>query len=242
MNPAKSTVSETLSSVKLSRGHSVRIKNLHGKRFGRLLVIGKCFTKTPRKRGVGFEYKWMCRCDCGTEKSILRLSLTSGATKSCGCLHMDAVKTHGKYLSPEYRAWINMLSRCSNKKTKGWKNYGGRGISVCKRWSISFENFLSDVGLRPTSKHTLDRKRNSGNYTPSNCRWATYEQQNNNTRRNVLLEFIGEIHNVTEWSKIISVPRSLIAHRLNRGWSVEKTLQTPRLGLGNPKRSHRNTN
>ncbi len=153
------------------------IINLKGKRFGRLIVQNKRIVK---KENV----LWLCLCDCGKEQFVRLSHLSNGHTKSCGCLHLEIVSKvkHGMTGTPTFSSWANMINRCKNPKCDRWLCYGGRGISVCKRW-LKFENFYKDMGVRPKGL-TLDRINNDGNYTPSNCRWATNIQQANNKRRN----------------------------------------------------------
>jgi hypothetical protein len=133
------------------------------------------------------------RCTCGKEFIAHRNNVDTGHTKSCGCLvkanARRLFKTHGdcvdRVKSAEFTAWINMNERCYNTRRSDYRNYGGRGISVCGPWRVSFKAFLLDMGRRTSAKHSLDRIDNDGNYTPLNCRWATSKQQNNN-RRNSL--------------------------------------------------------
>lgn len=144
-----------------------------GSRFGRLTVIGE-----PRRRD-GNSYSPV-RCDCGVEKEIRTCSLGASAN-SCGCLRKEdssaRFRTHGLRETSEYRIWHGMKWRCRNHPS-----YVGRGIKVCDRWRDSFEDFLADVGRRPTPKHTLDRLDNDGNYEPGNVAWRTYAEQNRNRR------------------------------------------------------------
>ncbi len=141
-----------------------------------------------------------------------------------------ALRKHGQYENPIYKIWVSMIHRCTNPKDRAFPRYGGRGVTVCQRWQGSpegFLNFLADIGPRPSSRHTLDRKETEGNYEPSNCRWATWEEQNRNKRNNRLLEFRGETKTATEWSKLFSIKASTLFNRLKRGMSVESALTTP---------------
>jgi hypothetical protein len=143
--------------------------DMSGQIFGRLTVIGR----STKANSTGAVF-WCCRCECGTETETSGVNLRSGQTRSCGCLHI----THGMTLSPEYRVWRSMHQRCSNPKHIRYQRYGGRGITVCDRWG-SFENFLADMGPRPTGL-TLERKNNDQGYSPDNCKWATWSEQNRN--------------------------------------------------------------
>lgn len=164
--------------------------DLHGRRFGRLSVVGL----VGRERG---KRLWSCLCDCGNETRLPASALNSGNTKSCGCLHVDVarelgfasaihshtfVKPNGaRYGTPTYTSWQAMKCRCLNRKHPNYQQYGAKGITVCESW-MRFQNFLADMGERPAGT-TLDRYPNGdGNYEPGNCRWATRSQQNLNRR------------------------------------------------------------
>lgn len=127
----------------------------------------------------------------------------------------------------EFRAWRQMRSRCYDSNMNGYENYGGRGISVCDRWIDSFENFLADMGRKPSPKHSLDRINNDGNYEPSNCRWASKLEQDNNRRTNRFLELNGKRMTLAQWARSLNINVVSLSSRLRKGWSVEKALTTP---------------
>lgn len=192
----------------------MKLKDLSGKRFGRWTVVEVATGPDAR-----YYVRWKCRCDCGNIKFVARTSLQSGESKSCGCLrketHVPALKTHGLSRTVEYVTWKNMISRCNDPKNKAYANYGERGIKVCDSWQ-SFEGFLSDMGLRPDGM-TLERNDNNTNYTKENCRWATRQEQNNNTRRTTHVTVNGVTRTLAEWASLSGIRYETISYRLRKG-------------------------
>lgn len=177
---------------------------------------------------------WNCLCECGARTLGIGHRLEGGHKRSCGCSRLewirDAKRTHGQSRKGaknhrEYLIWSHMKDRCYNKKNAAFKNYGGRGISICERWRNSFAAFLNDMGTCPVGL-TLNRVDNDGDYKPSNCNWTTYESQNRNRRDNVNLKAGKISKTITEWSRQIGLSRHAIRHRLSRGWSVKQALFT----------------
>lgn len=199
-----------------------------GTRFSRLLVLRAGIIKIET-RGQKSSTS-VCRCDCGRIKTIRNYCLRSGASKRCGikgcCLRPKPI-THGLSKTAVHRSWSNMKRRCYNPNDRGFKNYGGRGIAVCKRWRNSFENFYSDMGEKPTPRHSIERIGNNGNYTPSNCKWGTRKEQNNNTRRNRKITYRGITLTLAQWSERLGIKRSLVSDRIRWGWTLDSAFDAP---------------
>lgn len=202
------------------------LKDLTGMRFHRLRVISRA--KTHAKNAL-----WHCVCDCGVNTQSFGFALRNGEAKSCGCYSTDILRKnafkHGLTKGPEWTSWSDMKSRCLNKKNIRYASYGGRGIKICKRWVHSFESFLKDMGPKPSREYTLERVNNDGNYEPKNCRWATRQEQNRNTQRNLwvvyrgkrmaMVEAIEAAGNVVGWH--------LAFRRVERGWPLDKAVELP---------------
>jgi hypothetical protein len=163
-----------------------------GKRFGRLIILETFLG--PQADGYNRTI-CQCRCDCGNTAMVIYQHLRSGNTKSCGCLQRELTgkraRKHGMSHTPEYQAIHDAVRRCTNPQDHAWKDYGGRGITVCKRWydgyKIFYSRFIEDLGLKPSPELTLERWDNNAGYSPSNCYWATWKEQQRN-RRNLPLK------------------------------------------------------
>lgn len=195
--------------------------DISGKRFGRL------FIKTPvRKPEYPNLIFWECVCDCGTICVKRASDLLNGDTKSCGCLKKELtskrLKKHGisGNPTPEYRSWLNIKDRCNNPKNQSYSYYGGRGISIYKKWNDSFECFLNDVGIRPSKLHSADRfPNNNGNYEPGNFRWATKKEQANNMRSNRHIEYNGINYTIQQFAELFGVSHTLVLYFERKGYS-----------------------
>ena len=216
----------------------IRLQDLTGKRYGRLIVVGMSEKRTASRGGI-----CICQCDCGNIKEVASLALKSGATVSCGCynkeyLRNNIVHGHNRVAkrSITYTTWDKMMSRCYREKDPGYSYYGGRGIIVCERWH-KFENFLEDMGERPNKKHSIDRIDSNGNYEPENCRWATQKQQMQNMSRNVFYEYKGEKKTIAELADIAGVKYDTMYCRLKRqGLTPEQAVGLAVIRWGNEKR------
>lgn len=215
----------TLDAEKEHRMATPRIPRLDltGQQFGRLTVLSEA---SPRHSPNGDCHRyWLCRCVCETEKEISQSTLRQGKVVSCGC-YWDELKPnhrHGKCKTPEYHVWLTMKARCGNPNADAYPRYGGRGIRVCARW-MKFENFISDMGERPSASHSVERKDNDGDYEPGNCIWASKAVQSRNRCTNQILEHGGESLTVADWALRLGVSATTLYGRLRRGWSVERVL------------------
>lgn len=202
----------------------VRIEIPVGTRFGRLEIIGEA---PDHRQPSGQFYRIMkCLCDCGKITEVYLTNLRNRNTQSCGCVRDKATKarmtTHGKTKTRTYKSWRHMRERCERPKEKRYADYGGRGITVCERWS-RFENFLEDMGEVPLGM-SIERIDNNGNYEPSNCKWADRVEQGSNKRNNVLIELNGEVLTVAHWSRKTGIGVCTIRARLAAGYPPNEIL------------------
>lgn len=199
--------------------------DLIGQIFGKLKVLQRASNNrwgNPR---------WWCQCDCGNSKITEGSSLRNGSTRSCGCLQREGNNLkHGNNRvnkrTQVYRAWVGMFTRCCNTKYEKYPQWGGRGITICKKWN-KFENFLADMGHPPTKYHSLDRKDNDKRYCKTNCRWATPKQQARNKRNNRFITLNCKTQCLAAWAEEYDLKGSTIADRLRHGWSIRKAITTP---------------
>jgi hypothetical protein len=205
-------------------GSANNFKDISNQRFHRLLVL-----RFSHKTKTNMMY-WLCKCDCGKEKTIASSCLKAGTTKSCGCFRSEYMARskllHGLSKTTEYRSWVEMIKRCTDRKNHAYSDYGGRGITVCERW-LKIENFLTDMGKKPESHYSIERIDNNGVYEPSNCKWATPKEQSCNRRSNIYLTHNGEELTISQWESKLGFNKDVVRKRLRRGWSIGKALTTP---------------
>jgi hypothetical protein len=211
-----------------------------GSKFTRWTVVSEAdpkFYEGPK--GIVNHPYWNCICECGTERQVRQTVLRSGKSRSCGCLHDEELGSRklkhgyaaGGVIRPEYYVWQAMVARCVNPKIRMYPHYGGRGITVCERW-LKFENFLEDMGNRPSDDHSLDRIENDKGYEYGNCRWAVPEVQQNNRRNTVFVEYNGERLPLAE---VVRKHNSVVdlevvrCRVMRQGWSLERAMSTPKL-------------
>ena len=194
------------------------LKDLTGQKFGRWTVIRRASDYISPK-GVK-KIRYHCRCDCGNESDVQAIALTTGKSKSCGCLQLEWAyeignrpKKHGMKHTRLYRVWSNMHVRCYNKTNSRYSQYGGRGITMCDEWlgTDGFQNFYNwamENGYQEDL--TIDRIDNDGNYCPENCRWTDNKSQSNNRSNNRRIVVDGVDKTVAEWAEQINVSKKML--------------------------------
>lgn len=198
-----------------------------GQRFGLLTVIATAATR--QRPGSKYQIsQCVVKCDCGNEKIVRASALTTLNTTSCGCVGLAKVRLlnhkHGMSGTVEYKTWVRMIKRCANPNVTRWEDWGGRGIKVCERWRVSFENFYADMGDRPIGL-TLERINNDGDYEPGNCKWATNTEQARNRRSVINVTIDGETHCVSEWCEKLGISPKTVLQRIRSGWKPVEALR-----------------
>lgn len=208
--------------------------DLTGQRFNKLTVIGRA--KSRRQPCGKLVTYWNCICDCGNETVVMGKYLKNGHTKSCRCLHIERAKEQAKRMSKKnikhnksntrlYHIYQGMLNRCYLKEHKYYKNYGGRGITICEEWRNNFMNFYNwAIKNGYQDNLTIDRINNNGNYEPKNCRWITIREQSENRRTNTLYEYQGEMKPLKFICEKLNVKYATIRKRIINGMSLEEAL------------------
>jgi len=228
-----------------------RVEVSVGDVYGRLKVV----EELPSRKGTSGTKRWLlCRCSCGVETEVRLGHLRSGHTLSCGCFrparspgeispeslaNMRGDNYHGMEDSPEYSVWKGIKKRCYYPRSRGYANYGGRGIRLCSGWKSSFKSFHDDMGSRPSPEHQIDRIDGECHYScghceecmendwESNCRWATRAEQNRNRRDNVWLEFRGDRLCMKDMAEKYGMTKGTLYDRLENEWSLREALLTP---------------
>lgn len=194
-----------------------------GDKFGRLTI-------TEFKGSIKGHLVWSCKCECGRQLTIRGSALKSGHTLSCGCFGHEQRTIHGFSRTRLFKCWDGMMRRVNYENGRAYKNYGGRGIKVCDEWSdfLTFREWALSNGY--SDSLTLDRIDVNGHYQPSNCRWITMKEQQNNRRSNHYITYQGRTQTLMQWSEEIGIDHKLLSDRItSRGWSTDRALNTPKL-------------
>lgn len=207
-------------------GHMKTIKDYTGKKYGKLIVLE--FIERKNRKTY-----WKCRCKCGNKIIIPITYLTTGDTKSCGCLRAE--KSKERCLSRKkiknkrlYSIWIDMRRRCYNSNRNSYKYYGNKGIKVCDEWKNNFMSFYNWAIINGYKDNlTIDRIDVNGNYEPNNCRWATLKEQANNTNGNHYVLYKNKKMTLKQFSENYNINYDLVKNRIRLGWDIEKILNTP---------------
>lgn len=202
-------------------------EDLVGHTFDKLIVLSWAGKNKHRKT------TWLCECECGNQKIIEGGNLKQRQTKSCGCLRVETKTKHGytgkhNGMHPLYKLLYDMKTRCYNKNSKSYKDYGGRGIKICSEWLNSVASFVN-WGLQNGYEKglTIERIDNDGDYCPENCCFITKSEQNNNQSSNHLLTYNGKTKNIAQWAKEKGIKPATLQARIQYGWTIEDALLRP---------------
>jgi len=202
----------------------IKIMDLTGKRFSRLKVVSRA--QNDKYGGA----QWLCLCDCGGSTIVAGGALKGKRTKSCGCYNREQaairLTTHGLTQHPLFKIWCGMRKRCRAEKSDNYKYYGGRGIKVCNAWQKFEPFYLWSISSGYKKFLTIDRVNPEGDYSPDNCRWATWGEQQRNKRNSIKIKnpASGESHCAAEWSRRLGGNKSLVSLRLSAGWPEERAI------------------
>ena len=201
-----------------------KFQDLSGQKFNCLAVIEHA------GRNHAGKHIYLCKCDCGKTVILRGEDVKSGNTKSCGCLRrqmtIDKNYKHGYAHTPMYNVWLGIKERCLNPNNSSYKNYGGRGITICDDW-MDYKNFHRDMAPTYKTGLTLERIDNEKGYCEDNCIWADRNVQGNNKRNNHFIRFKGEVGTISQMARKYDLHPSIVQGRLYKGWSVKKALLTP---------------
>lgn len=199
--------------MKYLKGKSNAWKDITGSKFEFLTVLGY----------LG-EGRWHCKCDCGNNKIVKTAKLNNGHNKSCGCLAKTNAIKHNASSTKEYITWSNIKARCTNHNSNGYKNYGKRGITVCKKWINSFENFYKDMGNCPEG-FSIERVENNKGYFKENCIWASSKTQAMNRRSNFIVKYKEIEKPLKQWCEDLELDYAKVFARIRKlNWTIEKAL------------------
>lgn len=195
--------------------------DLTGKKFNRLLVLEYAYSKNKSSY-------WKCLCDCGNEKIIRSDLLKGGIIKSCSCQQYESTGIkHGMHKTKLYHVWAVMKNRCQSPNNSQYHNYGGVGVMVCEEWQtfVPFHEWATNNGY--SEGLSIDRIDVYGNYEPSNCRWITMSEQQNNKRNTIWLTYEGETKNVAQWAAYLGVTFDKLYYRLKKyDWNIEAAIKS----------------
>ncbi len=195
-------------------------------------LTGRTYNRLTVLKYIGSS-TWLCKCSCGNTCQARSYAIRKNIVVSCGCYKAEKAKefhtTHGhsSKRTPTYQVWDGVIQRCTNKKNQAYKNYGGRGIRVSGKW-LKFENFLKDMGEKPTTKHSIERIDNNGGYESQNCKWILLSKQHINKRTNFMITYKQIAMPLSEWAKKYNIHPSTLRNRIVRSrWPIDKSLTLP---------------